>query len=502
MSTLNITINEGRATVRKSLEDDVRMFMEKPPQSFVEKPLEGGDSDEAISRNIARLVDEGYEQDQATAIAYHNAGRGKSQKNAPTVNAVHTNAPLKRVSTMKDATEAADDVALVVAPTDLDRAYRFIRDKVGNIDMDITAMYYADGTACVYVDPEALEGAKQALDGGGIAYKVVKPKDAKQKPAKNTTSKSIVAKGRGRVLIVKGAPTAAERLRGEPFVGDDRTTIIKHLLTPLGLTLADATLAWCEDPAELDAFARAAAVDVVVSVDTMVRLDKRRDRWNFPPLRAFTDARYAPELTRKRLALRGALDTIPRLPACSVSVVSKGARPTLGTNDTAPHLAPIKKANKAKQIVYGVVLDPYVVDAHDDWIPPADIEDTAHEFMKRRVITLQHDEVAPDAQLVESFVEKYPTQSDYENAHLNKAHSAFASDYGSDRIHSGAWVIGVQLSDRLWKQYLDGEIGAFSIEGFGVRESVDQLAMPVVKFVELGQVGAVNGREDPKAILA
>lgn len=40
-------------------------------------PLKKGSSDETISENIGRLVDEGYPQDQAVAIAYKEAGRSK-----------------------------------------------------------------------------------------------------------------------------------------------------------------------------------------------------------------------------------------------------------------------------------------------------------------------------------------------------------------------------------------------------------------------------------------
>lgn len=42
-------------------------------------PLKTGSSDDTISQNIKRLVDEGYEQDQAVAIAYSKAGRSKDE---------------------------------------------------------------------------------------------------------------------------------------------------------------------------------------------------------------------------------------------------------------------------------------------------------------------------------------------------------------------------------------------------------------------------------------
>lgn len=42
-------------------------------------PLKQGKSDETISENIKRLMDEGREQDQSIAIAYREAGRSKEE---------------------------------------------------------------------------------------------------------------------------------------------------------------------------------------------------------------------------------------------------------------------------------------------------------------------------------------------------------------------------------------------------------------------------------------
>jgi hypothetical protein len=41
----------------------------------IKAKLEEGEDDKTISRNIAKLVKEGYDQDQAVAIAYKQAGR-------------------------------------------------------------------------------------------------------------------------------------------------------------------------------------------------------------------------------------------------------------------------------------------------------------------------------------------------------------------------------------------------------------------------------------------
>lgn len=141
-----------------------------------------------------------------------------------------------------------------------------------------------------------------------------------------------------------------------------------------------------------------------------------------------------------------------------------------------------------KRIVYGVVLDPYVVDAHDDWVPPDVIEETAHGWFKgSRLVTLHH-KTSANARAVESHVEAYPSRSDYVRARLGESHRAWRRQYGDDVVHSGAWIIGVQLDDDLWEAYKRDEIAAFSIEGFGMRTPTTRKSMPQVTFADLIEV--------------
>lgn len=366
-------------------------------------PLREGSSDEAVNANIKTLMDEGYEQTQAVAIAHHFAGRrprAKTQKN----------------------------------------------------------------------------------DAPAEVFKVV---------------------GRGRMLLVKGAPTATELLRGEPFVNDERDALQKHLLEPLALSRADCMLAWC-DPMHggdqaLDDFVQATKPDVVVCLSDELVLLKEAGRWNFPTLEELCaeSRKFAEEATRKLTAIRKRLDGTAARGQYYVQLVNKGATPS----DRRTILTPIHKASPIKQIVYGAVLDPYQVDTQQDWCPPREIEDTAHGFLEKSgFVGLQHTQVAPDAKVVESFVEQYPSESDRAKAHANKPHRVYARKFGDDVVHSGAWVIGVKLSDRLWQQYQAGEIAAFSIEGFGKREPVEKEAMPLVTFVEIGELGNVaTGRTSHEA---
>lgn len=143
-----------------------------------------------------------------------------------------------------------------------------------------------------------------------------------------------------------------------------------------------------------------------------------------------------------------------------------------------------------KQIVYGVVLDPYVVDAHNDWTPAADLEHTAHSWLEKyRDVPLWHlndKGYRPLAATpVESWLEAYPSTEDYEAALRNEPHTVWRRQFGSDMVHSGTWIIGVRLPDDLWEMYQRGEIDAFSIQGFGVKRPTTRAAMPKVTVVDL-----------------
>lgn len=304
--------------------------------------------------------------------------------------------------------------------------------------------------------------------------------------------------GKGRVLVVKGAPTPAEELRGEPFVNADRAALEKHVLAPLGISRDDVMLAWCsgahgEDA--LEAFIKSANPDVIVCMSDETHLVKDKRSWNLPTLAEVRGdiAKFGEELARKTAAIRKRLDVTSHRQAYSVQLVAKGATPTdRATIDTLIH-----KADPVEHVVYGVVLDPYTVDTQSDWAPPKEIRKTAHDFLtKSGGVGLHHKETVYDARVVESFVEDYPP-GELEKANLNLPHRVYSRKYSNGQVvHSGAWVIGVQLSDRLWKKFEAGEIAAFSMEGFGKRVPIEHRSeMPNVTCVELGEVAnAWSGR--------
>lgn len=145
---------------------------------------------------------------------------------------------------------------------------------------------------------------------------------------------------------------------------------------------------------------------------------------------------------------------------------------------------PVYKADDAKRIVYGVVLDPYIIDGHDDYLSPATIEETAHNWLANsRTVGIEHNGKI-DAQVVESWIHPYPSSEDYKNAIEGRPHSAKRTAFGSDHVHSGSWILGVKLSPEHWKKVQAGDLNAFSIGGFGTREPMEESAMPKVDFIE------------------
>ena len=141
-------------------------------------------------------------------------------------------------------------------------------------------------------------------------------------------------------------------------------------------------------------------------------------------------------------------------------------------------------------------MDPYgsngpESDAHNDWTPPADVEKTAHDFLKSsRVIGLQHRGKA-DAVVVESFLETYP-QGEYQKAMQGENHRVYRRKFGSDYVHSGSWVLGVKLGDKEWNLYQKRKINAFSPGGYGMRNPISRTQMPKVDFVDLVERSAAK----------
>ncbi|MEH7731287.1 XkdF-like putative serine protease domain-containing protein, partial [Bacillus safensis] len=108
----------------------------------------------------------------------------------------------------------------------------------------------------------------------------------------------------------------------------------------------------------------------------------------------------------------------------------------------------IAKANDAQRLVYGIVYEPNVADAHGDYMAPEEIEKAAHGFLKdAREIDKQHDFQGGVGEVVESYI----APSDFE--------------MGGELIQKGSWVLVTKASDEIWEQIQKGEITGYSMAG-------------------------------------
>jgi len=116
----------------------------------------------------------------------------------------------------------------------------------------------------------------------------------------------------------------------------------------------------------------------------------------------------------------------------------------------------IEKAEE-QQIVYGVVLEPDVVDGQGDIISADEIEQAANWWMENsQTVGSRHRERA-DARVVQSFI----------------APVDFMLQGG--RVKKGSWVMAVKVYDpSLWEAVKAGDITGFSIGGYGIREKMHQ----------------------------
>jgi hypothetical protein len=105
-----------------------------------------------------------------------------------------------------------------------------------------------------------------------------------------------------------------------------------------------------------------------------------------------------------------------------------------------------KSKDAKKQIVYGEVYAPDVIDTHGHCMLAEDVEKMAHEFMsdsRNRFIDVMHNNVLIDAVAVESFIAK-STDKDFAE---------------------GAWVLGVKINDsKVWAAIEKGELNGYSME--------------------------------------
>jgi hypothetical protein len=161
--------------------------------------------------------------------------------------------------------------------------------------------------------------------------------------------------------------------------------------------------------------------------------------------------------------------------------------PTLhAAPDTLPSGAAIVRLDRARRVVAGVVLDPYVIDLQGDWIPPGEVRDTAHRWLSDwGVLGDEHERKAEGVRVVESWVVPYPPGQE-ELADRLEPHTIYSLPYGSDRILSGSWVLAVRATtDEAWARMESGDWAGFSIRGTARARPLDARIMPRVEVLAL-----------------
>jgi uracil-DNA glycosylase len=128
----------------------------------------------------------------------------------------------------------------------------------------------------------------------------------------------------------------------------------------------------------------------------------------------------------------------------ATTVSSDDATITMNTN--------IYKVDEEQRIVYGVVMEPNILDSHSDYTSPEEIEQAAHVYLvNSRVVGDQHSQQA-SADVVESYIAP-------QSMHI-----------GEQPVAAGSWVMGVKVhDDEMWAGVKDGSYTGFSIGGFAHR---------------------------------
>ncbi|MCY7500703.1 XkdF-like putative serine protease domain-containing protein [Bacillus pumilus] len=117
-------------------------------------------------------------------------------------------------------------------------------------------------------------------------------------------------------------------------------------------------------------------------------------------------------------------------------------------NDFQKEIKVLAKADDAQRLVYGIVYEPNVADAHGDYMTPEEIEKAAHGFLKdARHIDKQHDFQDGVGEVVESYI----APADVE--------------VSGELIRKGSWVLVTKASDEIWEQIQKGEITGYSMAG-------------------------------------
>jgi hypothetical protein len=111
---------------------------------------------------------------------------------------------------------------------------------------------------------------------------------------------------------------------------------------------------------------------------------------------------------------------------------------------------PIMKSDR--QIVYGIVSEPGVIDLQGDRLSESEIRKACHSFMQTSQQINKEHEGPAKADIIESYI----------------APTDFSCN--GQKVRKGSWVLGVKVHDPgIWQAIKKGEITGFSIAGQGER---------------------------------
>jgi hypothetical protein len=340
---------------------------------------------------------------------------------------------------------------------------------------------------------EVLERVKQDMPKWVYAYIVqtarakaggkVKAKNAKERKELEKPDSDV---SKAYISFVASEMSTIEKARNQLLVGETGRIFQELYLDPLGLDRDDVHVTLNKDEIEdinphlVIALGKAAKEDLGELSD-----------FSLPHPEAIRRHRDSGEVGRKLKSIHKVLfDKHEQGIYFKDSIRLAKKEPIVEYKADPRVISKIVKAAPAKRIVYGVVWDPYgnngaQEDAHNDWTSPAEIEQTAHEYLKNsRVVGLQHLAKA-NAQVVESSIEQYPSREDYLKALNGEPHKVSRRKFGSDVVHSGSWILGVELGEREWELYKAGKINAFSPGGTGRKIPISKKDMPEITFVDL-----------------
>ena len=130
---------------------------------------------------------------------------------------------------------------------------------------------------------------------------------------------------------------------------------------------------------------------------------------------------------------------------------------TKSRKDITRSVSFIKSADAlARGLLYGVVYEPLVKDAHEDFATVEEIENAAHNYLPKAMLNVEHDELQTLENSDSLVVESYIAPCDFK--------------LDDDVVTKGSWVLVTKLlTEELIQKVRNGEITGYSLEGSALK---------------------------------